>query len=60
VTPTTVVGDTTCNDGTSRKAAGDTDYDQCDVTLVVTFGDEDTDPSNNRVEKIYLSQGFGA
>ncbi len=49
---------TSCND--VRKYPGDTvDYDQCDVTLVVTFGDEDTDPSNNRVEKIYLSQGAG-
>jgi hypothetical protein len=49
---------TSCND--VRKYPGDpVDYDQCDVTLVVTFGDEDTDPSNNRVEKIYLSQGAG-
>jgi hypothetical protein len=51
---------TSCNAGNTRKGPLDPDYDQCDVTLVVTFGDEDTDPSNNRVEKIYLSQGFGA
>jgi hypothetical protein len=60
-TTTTVAGApalTSCND--VRKYPGDlVDYDQCDVTLVVTFADADTDPSNNRVEKIYLSQGAG-
>lgn len=60
-TTTTVAGApavTSCND--VRKYTGDTDYNQCDVTLEVTFGDEDTDSSNNRVEKIYLYQGFGS